>query len=257
MLLPQRPPPLVASTGARPAKRPEKNGIGKAVAAAAMVTLIVFCVCRSSSRVSVTTGSSSGGGGGWDDFLLPRWKYGVDNSGGEGGGGGGGYFSTAVAKAGDAAGRGVGAGAGREKGKQEGAEVKGVEEGQRGESEDVGMGASVAGIRRSLPEELVHRKKEFGHRHGFNKRKSRCYVLEGEEKTRCHANVYFFGVSKCGTTSLARWMSLHPQVQWVALPDRRRGSESHVLEDPLLDEKTYGLTGPEAAEADAVLDCKF
>lgn len=40
----------------------------------------------------------------------------------------------------------------------------------------------------------------------------RCFVAEGEERTRCHANIFFFGVSKCGTTSLAHWMAEHPEV---------------------------------------------
>lgn len=52
-------------------------------------------------------------------------------------------------------------------------------------------------------------------KHPFDKPPGRCFVAKGEEETRCHANIFFFGVSKCGTTSLAHWMGEHPEVGTV------------------------------------------
>ncbi|CAM9176068.1 unnamed protein product [Ectocarpus sp. 12 AP-2014] len=87
----------------------------------------------------------------------------------------------------------------------------------------------------------------------------RCFVLYGEDSSRCHANVYFFGVSKCGTTSLAHWMARHPALRWVSNTWHTRhkdGGEAHVMELGTIkdNESTYALTAPMAAQTDTVID---
>ncbi|CAN0027627.1 unnamed protein product, partial [Hapterophycus canaliculatus] len=78
---------------------------------------------------------------------------------------------------------------------------------------------------------------------------------------RCHANVFLFGVSKCGTTSLAHWMAEHPELRWVSNPEvhrhHRRGAEAHVIEMMEKDDfasAVYPLTAPEASRTDPVVD---
>ncbi|CAN0496512.1 unnamed protein product, partial [Ectocarpus sp. 8 AP-2014] len=98
--------------------------------------------------------------------------------------------------------------------------------------------------------------------HGFIKKPpppARCFVLEGEDSSRCHANVYFFGVSKCGTTSLAHWMARHPALRWVSNAwhtRHKQGGEAHVMEMSTIkdNESTYALTAPMAAPSDTVID---
>ena len=46
----------------------------------------------------------------------------------------------------------------------------------------------------------------------FGHPSDRCFSAGEGGRTRCHANIFFFGVSKCGTTSLAHWMAEHPEV---------------------------------------------
>lgn len=89
----------------------------------------------------------------------------------------------------------------------------------------------------------------------------RCFVLEGEDSSRCHANVYFFGVSKCGTTSLAHWMIRHPALRWVSNTwhtRHKQGGEAHVMEMSTIKDNasTYALTAPMAAQTDTVIDCE-
>eukprot|EP00903_Cladosiphon_okamuranus_P014094 g13100.t1 len=92
----------------------------------------------------------------------------------------------------------------------------------------------------------------------FDHRSDRCFVAKGEEKTRCHANIFLFGVSKCGTTSLAHWMFEHPELRWVTHPDApdKVGGEAHVMEIMGGDghDGAYALTAPEADETDPVMD---
>ena len=97
------------------------------------------------------------------------------------------------------------------------------------------------------------------------KLRGRCFVLEGEEQTRCHPNIFFFGVSKCGTTSMVKWITKHPQMRWVSRLKTtgvpiKPGQEARALQ--LTKYKTkeefaykYPLTAPEAAQADPVIDC--
>eukprot|EP00752_Nemacystus_decipiens_P004330 g3955.t1 len=84
---------------------------------------------------------------------------------------------------------------------------------------------------------------------------------------RCQANVFLFGVSKCGTSSLAAWMAHHPALRWVS--NLRQigvtGEEAHVLDEmgatgfnEMLGEGPagkYGMTAPVVAnETDRVID---
>ncbi|CAM9312319.1 unnamed protein product [Ectocarpus fasciculatus] len=87
----------------------------------------------------------------------------------------------------------------------------------------------------------------------------RCFVLEGEDSPRCHANVYFFGMSKCGTTSLAHWMARHPSLRWVSNTwhtRQKEGGEAHVMEMGTIrdNDSVYALTAPMAAQTDTVID---
>lgn len=41
---------------------------------------------------------------------------------------------------------------------------------------------------------------------------ARCFLPTDGGPSRCHPNMFFVGVSKCGTTSFANWMEGHPQV---------------------------------------------
>lgn len=98
----------------------------------------------------------------------------------------------------------------------------------------------------------------------MEKLRGRCFVLEGEERTRCHPNVFFFGVSKCGTTSMAKWMVKHPQLRWVTRVKSsgkqiKPGQEGRALQIKTLEEfaSKYPLTAPEAAETEPVVDCEF
>eukprot|EP00752_Nemacystus_decipiens_P013821 g12271.t1 len=102
----------------------------------------------------------------------------------------------------------------------------------------------------------------------LKKLRGRCFVVEGEEegeeRHRCHPNIFFFGVSKCGTTSMAKWMTKHPQLRWVSRVKTtgvltKPGQEARALQ--LNKYKTeeefahaYPLTAPEADEADPVVD---
>lgn len=96
--------------------------------------------------------------------------------------------------------------------------------------------------------------------------RGRCFVLQGEEQTRCHPNIFFFGVSKCGTTSMVKWMTKHPQMRWVSRVKTtglliKPGQEARALllnkyktKDEFADK--YPFTAPEAAETDPVVDCE-
>lgn len=44
---------------------------------------------------------------------------------------------------------------------------------------------------------------------------ARCFVPEDGGPSRCHPNMFFVGVSKCGTTSFANWLEQHPEVRGV------------------------------------------
>eukprot|EP00903_Cladosiphon_okamuranus_P014093 g13099.t1 len=92
----------------------------------------------------------------------------------------------------------------------------------------------------------------------------RCWVSR-DGRRRCQANVFFFGVSKCGTTSLAQWMAQHPSLRWVynfGHPGEG-GYEAHVLDKPnpivkahLLptSNSRFAALAPEAVEEDRVID---
>lgn len=98
----------------------------------------------------------------------------------------------------------------------------------------------------------------------MEKVRDRCFVLEGEERTRCHPNIFFFGVSKCGTTSMAKWMTNHPQLRWVSRvkssgKQTKPGQEARALQFRTKEEfaSEYPFTAPEATEADHVIDCEL
>lgn len=115
----------------------------------------------------------------------------------------------------------------------------------------------------------VHNKDSHGEggKSAFDKQKlvrDRCYVLKGEEQTRCHPNIFFFGVSKCGTTSMAHWMVNHPQLRWVSRVKSsgeliKPGQEARALQFQTNEEfiSKYRYTAPEATEADPVIDCEL
>lgn len=98
--------------------------------------------------------------------------------------------------------------------------------------------------------------------------RGRCFVLEGEEQTRCHPNIFFFGVSKCGTTSMAKWITKHPQMRWVSrvkssglLKPGQEAQEAGALQMKRYKTKgdfadRYPFTAPEATAADPVIDCE-
>ncbi|CAN0278211.1 unnamed protein product, partial [Hapterophycus canaliculatus] len=93
----------------------------------------------------------------------------------------------------------------------------------------------------------------------------RCWV-DPSGRRRCQANVFLFGVSKCGTTSLAAWMTHHPALRWVSnlATIGRIGEEAHVLDEMGNEEfhamlrqgpsGKYGQTAPTAEEEDKVVD---
>lgn len=92
----------------------------------------------------------------------------------------------------------------------------------------------------------------------------RCFVLKGEERTRCHPNVFFFGVSKCGTTSMVKWMTEHPQLRWASRVKSsgkaiKPGQEARALQFKTKEEfaAKYPFTAPAATEADPVIDCEL
>lgn len=43
---------------------------------------------------------------------------------------------------------------------------------------------------------------------------ARCFVPDDGGLSRCHANMFFVGVSKCGTTSFANWLEENPKVHF-------------------------------------------
>ncbi|CAM9942045.1 unnamed protein product [Ectocarpus fasciculatus] len=94
----------------------------------------------------------------------------------------------------------------------------------------------------------------------------RCWADHETGRHRCQANVFLFGVSKCGTTSLASWMAHHPALRWVSNLRMigRVAEEAHVLDEmgsegfqQMLGEGPsgkYGQTAPVAEESDKVID---
>ncbi|CAM9239969.1 unnamed protein product [Scytosiphon promiscuus] len=126
--------------------------------------------------------------------------------------------------------------------------------------------------RRSLPEILIRSREPSGSLDGGHDdaegaawRGGRCWT-DPSGQGRCQANVFLFGVSKCGTTSLATWMTHHPALRWVSNLAKigEIGEEAHVL-DEMGDEGframlaegpggKYGQTAPAAAEEDKVID---
>eukprot|EP00903_Cladosiphon_okamuranus_P015279 g14119.t1 len=94
-----------------------------------------------------------------------------------------------------------------------------------------------------------------------NEERGRCFVVEGEERTRCHPNIFFFGVSKCGTTSMVKWMAKHPSFRWVSRVKSsgkliKPGQEARAFQFQTNEEFTskYPFTAPAATEADPVVD---
>ncbi|CAN0275443.1 unnamed protein product [Pylaiella littoralis] len=97
--------------------------------------------------------------------------------------------------------------------------------------------------------------------------RDRCFTdLEGFH--RCYPTVFFFGTSKCGTTSLARWLDHHPSTHWMANPRNVNNAqvglkESHVFDDTLkgkrkleqsiLHEK-LSITAPKTSADSVVID---
>ncbi|CAM9709641.1 unnamed protein product, partial [Ectocarpus sp. 13 AM-2016] len=98
--------------------------------------------------------------------------------------------------------------------------------------------------------------------------RNRCFVgAEGDH--RCYPTVFFFGTSKCGTTSLARWLDYHPATHWVANPRRPHQieetgvKEAHVFDDPPKGDKAFEegmhheklfITTPKSDAEDVVID---
>eukprot|EP00903_Cladosiphon_okamuranus_P016125 g14881.t1 len=98
--------------------------------------------------------------------------------------------------------------------------------------------------------------------------RDRCFV-DSDGLRRCYPTIFFFGTSKCGTTSLARWLDNHPNIKWVSNPRRPNiveetgVKEAHVFDDPpkgnpkteqgLLHEK-LAITSPKATVDSVVID---
>ncbi|CAM9626157.1 unnamed protein product [Scytosiphon promiscuus] len=60
-------------------------------------------------------------------------------------------------------------------------------------------------------------------------RQPRCWT-DSEGKGRCLPSVFFFGVSKCGTTSLSNWLAEHPRTALVPPAPGHDFREAHVFD---------------------------
>ncbi|CAN0193841.1 unnamed protein product [Scytosiphon promiscuus] len=93
--------------------------------------------------------------------------------------------------------------------------------------------------------------------------------MDGWGSRRCYPAVFFFGTSKCGTTSLARWLDNHPSTRWVSNPRRPKQveetgvKEAHVFDDYPKGDRAHeqgilhgklSITAPKAQPSDVVID---
>eukprot|EP00752_Nemacystus_decipiens_P004724 g4307.t1 len=98
--------------------------------------------------------------------------------------------------------------------------------------------------------------------------RDRCFV-DPEGFKRCYPTAFFFGTSKCGTTSLARWLDKHPSTRWVSNPRRPNiVEETGVKEAHVFDDQPKGfrkaeqrslhdklqITSPKASAHEVVID---
>ncbi|CBN74649.1 Sulfotransferase [Ectocarpus siliculosus] len=147
----------------------------------------------------------------------------------------------------------------------------------RREQEEGGGGGWAGGGDSGVPEDLSAGRAAGGGATGvvaegeggkLRDGRNRCFVgAEGDH--RCYPTVFFFGTSKCGTTSLARWLDHHPATHWVANPRRPHQieetgvKEAHVFDDPpkgdpafeegMHHEKLF-ITTPKSGAEDVVID---
>eukprot|EP00752_Nemacystus_decipiens_P003848 g3540.t1 len=87
----------------------------------------------------------------------------------------------------------------------------------------------------------------------------RCWTDE-EGKGRCLPTVFFFGVSKCGTTSLSNWLAEHPRAVLVPAAEGHDFREAHVFDyspkfwHELTPRARRNLLSPVATPEDTVID---